>query len=318
LALGSVLPDLGRGKEAQLYARYLLTLAESAPWFMALLAVCALAAIHSMVSLFTATTGTIIVRDVFLRYLTPRADMTQQKLYARCSMAAIIFAALLLATFAPSAQAQMGSLALGFSLQLWPALAGVCWFPWITRQGTSVGLIAGLLGVLFTETLGNTVCSFLGFDLPWGRWPWTIHSAGWGIFLNIVSCTVVSWISADRHDRVRRAQFHALFAQTVAIAPKKRFLRPVAWSLTLIWFFFAMGPGAILGNDLLGAPNVGPKGWIMGVPSLWAWQMMWWALGVLILWFLAYRMQMSTPLQGDNLFYEAVPTHSISISKESS
>ena len=318
LALGSVLPDLGQGKEAQLYARYLLTLAESAPWFMALLAVCALAAIHSMVSLFTATTGTIVVRDVFLRYLTPRAKLTQQKLYARCSIAAIILAALLLATFAPSAQAQMGSLALGFALQLWPALAGVCWFPWITRQGTSVGLVAGLLGVLFTETLGNTICSFLGFDLPWGRWPWTIHSAGWGIFLNIVSCTVVSWISTERHDRVRRAQFHALFAQAVAIAPKKRFLRPVAWSLTLIWFFFAMGPGAILGNDLLGAPNAGPKGWIMGVPSLWAWQMMWWALGVLILWFLAYRMQMSTPLQGDNFFYEAVPTHSISISKESS
>jgi Na+/proline symporter len=316
LTLGSVLPDLGQGKEAQLYARYLLTLAKSAPWFMALLAICALAAIHAMVSLFTATTGTIIVRDVFLRYLTPRANLTQQKFYARSSIAAIIFAALLLATFAPNAQAQMGALALGFALQLWPALAGVCWFPWITRQGASVGLVAGLLGVLFTETLGSTLCAFLGFDLPWGRWPWTIHSAGWGIFLNVVSCTVVSWISANNFDRAHRMGFHSLFARTLAIEPKQRFLRPVAWSITLIWFFFAVGPGAILGNDLLGAPNAGAKGWIMGVPSLWAWQMMCWALGVLVLWFLAYRMQMSTPIAGDNYLPEPVSTHFNSIAKE--
>jgi Na+/proline symporter len=316
LTLGAVLPDLGQGKEAQLYARYLLTLAPSAPWFMALLAVCALAAIHAMVSLFTATTGTIIVRDVFLRYLTPRANPTQQKFYARCSIAAVIFAALLLATFAPLAQAQMGALALGFALQLWPALAGICWFPWITRQGASVGLVAGLLGVLFTEALGTTICNFLGFDLPWGRWPWTIHSAGWGVFLNIVCCTVVSWISADKRDRAHRMSFHNLFARTLAIASKKRFPRPVAWSLTLVWFFFAVGPGAILGNDLLGAPNAGPKGWIMGLPSLWAWQMMWWALGVLVLWLLAYRLQMSTPLLGDNFLSEPFSTDSISITKE--
>jgi Na+/proline symporter len=317
LTLGAVLPDLSHGKEAQLYSRYLLTLAESSPWFMALLAVCGLASIHAMVSLFAATTGTIIVRDVFLRYLTPRADLRRQKFYARCSIAAVISSALLLATFAPNAQAQMGALALGFAVQLWPALAGVCWFPWITRQGVSVGLVAGLLGVVFTETLGATICSFLGFDLPWGRWPWTIHAAGWGIFLNIVSCTVVSWISANKLDRAQRMRFHSLFASTVAIAPQQRFLRPVAWSLTLIWFFFAVGPGAILGNDLLGAPNVGPTGWVMGVPSLWAWQMMWWALGVLILWFLAYRLQMSTPVQGVNFLSEPVPTHSVSTAKES-
>ena len=73
----------------------------------------------------------------------------------------------------------------------------------------------------------------------------------------------------------------------------KRFLRPVAWALTLIWFFFAVGPGAILGNDLFGAPNVGLAGWTMGVPSLWAWQMLWWALGVLVIWFLAYRLEMA-------------------------
>jgi hypothetical protein len=311
-----VLPDLGGGKEAQLVPRYLLTLVASSPWFTALLAVCALAAIHAMVSLFAATTGTIIVRDVFLRYLTPRAKPVQQKFYARCSIAAVIGAALLLATFAPTAQAQMGSLALGFAVQLWPALTGVCWFPWITRQGVTVGLVAGLLGVLFTDTLGASICAFLGFDLPWGRWPWTIHSAGWGIFLNVVSCTVVSWISANKFERSHRLAFHSLYARAIALPARQRLLRPVAWSLTLIWFFFALGPGAVLGNDLLGPPNGGATSWVMGVPSLWAWQMMWWALGVLILWFLAYRMQMSTPPRDPGMLFEPVTNQSVSTAKE--
>ena len=298
LAIGKVLPELasvnGSGNESSLVARYLLSIAEVAPWFTALLALCALAAIQAMVALFASTAGTMVAKDIFLRYLTPRADLRTQKLYARTAIAAVIVAALLLATYAPAAQAQLGALALGFAFQLWPALAAICWLPWITRQGATVGVVAGMLGVVFTEQLGGTLCRFFGFELPWGRWPWTIHSAGWGIFLNVVACAVVSWLSHDPVERAHRMRFHALFAATVAVAPNKRFLKPVAWALTLIWFFFAVGPGAILGNDLFGAPNAGRAAWVLGVPSLWAWQMLWWALGVLVIWFLAYRMEMAT------------------------
>ena len=301
LALGRTLPDMSGGGESGLIARYLLSIAEGAPWFMALLAVCALAAIHAMVSLFSSTAGTMIAKDLLLPYLTPRADVRRQKLHARVGIAAVVVAALLLATYAPAAQAQLGALALGFCFQLWPALAGVCWLPWITRQGATVGLVAGMLGVLFTESLGGTLCRFFGFDLPWGRWPWTIHSAGWGIFLNVTACAVVSWLSHDTDDRAHRMRFHKLYADTVAIAPAKRSLRPVAWSLTLVWIFFAVGPGAIVGNNLFGAPNAGLAAWTMGVPSLWAWQMLWWALGVLVLWFLAYPLEMASMPRRDRL-----------------
>jgi len=206
-----------------------------------------------------------------------------------------------LATFAPQAQVMLAALALGFAVQLWPSLAGVCWFPWITREGATVGLIAGMSAVVLTEPLGGQLVSFLGINLPWGRWPWTIHSAGWGIFLNIVSCMVVSWISNHKADRAHRMAFHATYTSTVAMPSRQRFLKPVAWSLTLVWFFFAVGPGAILGNDLLGAPNGGLAAWLAGVPSLWIWQMVWWALGVLVLWFLAYALHMSTVPTSDQM-----------------
>ena len=295
------LPQIEAGQETRLYAQYLLTLTESSPWFMALLAVCALGAVHAMVALFVTTTGTIIVRDVFVRYLTPLATLNQQKLYARCSIAAIMGSALLLATFAPQAQVMLAALALGFAVQLWPSLAGVCWFPWITREGANVGLIAGLSAVVLTEPLGGQLVSFFDVNLPWGRWPWTVHSAGWGIFVNIVSCVVVSWISNHKADRAHRMAFHKIYSSTVAMPSRQRFLKPVAWSLTLVWFFFAVGPGAVLGNDLLGAPSGGIAAWLVGVPSLWIWQMVWWALGVLVLWFLAYALRMSTVPTSDQM-----------------
>ena len=34
--------------------------------------------------------------------------------------------------------------------------------------------------------------------------------------------------------------------------------------------------------------------WVFGMPSIWAWQILWWILGVFMMWFLAYKMNMST------------------------
>ena len=126
MALGHRLPDLGGGRESSLVARYLLSIAAPAPWFTALLAVCALAAIHAMVSLFSSTAGTMIAKDICLRYLTPRADERRQKLYARVGIAAVV-AALLLATYAPAAQAhweRWRSASPSSCGQRWPASAG--------------------------------------------------------------------------------------------------------------------------------------------------------------------------------------------------
>jgi uncharacterized protein YggT (Ycf19 family) len=30
------------------------------------------------------------------------------------------------------------------------------------------------------------------------------------------------------------------------------------------------------------------------MPSIWLWQIIWWALGVAMMWFLAYKLEMST------------------------
>ena len=58
--------------------------------------------------------------------------------------------------------------------------------------------------------------------------------------------------------------------------------------------FIGAGPGAVIGNDVFGAPDAGVQGWTFGIPSLWAWQILFWLLGVAMMWFLAYKMELST------------------------
>lgn len=263
-------------------------------WFAALLTLCGVAAVQATAAAYASTTAAMLARDIHRRYVNPAASDRTERLWARIAVLFIFLVALTLATYAPRAQAELGGLALSFGFQLFPALAAMCWFPWLTREGVVTGLVAGLVAVVLTEPLGASIVAFTGFHLPWGRWPWTIHSAGWGIVVNLTVCLIISWLSQARSDHARRARFHEFLRQHAGAVADIRRLKPVAWAITLAWLFFAIGPGALFGNTAFGDPAGGIAGWTLGVPSLWAWQILWWALGVLVLWFLAYKMELST------------------------
>jgi hypothetical protein len=295
LALARILPDVTGSDTPTLVAAYIKSVGFAAPWFAALLAICALAAIQIMAAVNISTAGTIFARDFYCRIFNPEADDRQLKLYARIGIALTVLIALAVASYAPSAQAVLGALALGFGSQLIVPLVAACWLPWITRQGAVLGLITGLVAVVLTERFGEAVTLFFGLRLPWGRWPWTIHSAAWGLFFNFAVCSIVSALTQNRADYQHRTRFHAFLAEYTSPSVRQRAWRPIAWAITLVWAFFAIGPGAVIGNDLFGPPNGGPANWHLGIPSLWAWQLAWWLLGILVLWFLAYRMDLSTP-----------------------
>ena len=73
----------------------------------------------------------------------------------------------------------------------------------------------------------------------------------------------------------------------------RRSLKPSAWIVTIVWIFFAIGPGSLLGNNFFGRPQ-SVESWSFGMPSLWVWQIIFWIIGVFIVWFLASKMEMST------------------------
>jgi hypothetical protein len=107
---------------------------------------------------------------------------------------------------------------------------------------------------------------------------------------NFGAAVLVSLVTRD--DGARKREFHRLLQERAALPAEKRRLVPLAWGVTLLWFFFAIGPGAVLGNVVFGNPK-DPASWLLGVPSIWTWQMLWWALGVALMWFLAYYLEMS-------------------------
>ncbi|MDZ7749034.1 MAG: sodium:solute symporter [Halofilum sp. (in: g-proteobacteria)] len=278
-----------QGAQGNLVPQLIYIVGESAPWFAGLLAVCALAAMQSTGAAYMSTAGGMLTRDLLKRYVMPNATHVQQKLAGRIGVVLIVLAALVVATTATDALVLLGGLAVAYGFQMWPALIAVCWWPWLTRQGVTVGLILGLIAVTLTEKIGTQM--FPG--LPWGRWPLTMHSAFWGMLFNLVPAILISAVTQDRDESEHRMTFHNFLREHATLPPEKRHLIPVAWIVTIAWFFFGIGPGAVIGNTIFGNPN-DMATWVFGMPSIWAWQLLFWALGVAMMWFLAYKMEMST------------------------
>jgi len=286
--MGKDLMDMP-GKQGMIVPVLIHLMGETAPWMVGLLAVCALAAMQSTGAAYMSTAGGMLTRDLYKRYLNPGASHATQKLFGRIGVGIICASALVVATTSSDALVLLGGLAVAYGFQMWPALIGICWWPWLTRRGVVLGLIAGIIAVTLTETIGQ---QWFGIT-AWGRWPWTIHSAGWGIIFNFGIAVIVSAFTQDKEALEHRMKFHNFLNEHAGLAPEKKKLVPLAWIIVLVWFFFAQGPGAVVGNTIFGSP-LDKASWTFGMPSIWAWQILWWALGVGMMWFLAYKMQMST------------------------
>jgi SSS family solute:Na+ symporter len=278
------------GKQGMLVPQLIGLMGDTAPWLVGLLAVCALAAMQSTGAAYMSTAGGMLTRDILKHFLMPNASHAIQKLWGRVGVAIIVGAALVVASTSADALVLLGGLAVAFGFQMWPPLMAVCYFPWFTRQGLTVGLFLGIIAVMCTETIGQ---SWFGIT-AWGRWPLTMHSAFWGIFFNLGAAILISAVTQNEDEMKHRMKFHNFLREHASLSEEKRKLIPTAWIIVLVWFFFGIGPGAVIGNWIFGDPAGGYDAWTFGMPSIWAWQILWWALGVFMMWFLAYKMEMST------------------------
>ncbi len=280
-------------KQGNLVPQLINLMSETAPWLVGLLSVCALAAMQSTGAAYMSTAGAMITRDLVKRYVLPNANDKTQVLLGRIFVILIVVMALLVAATATDALVLLGGLAVAYGFQMWPALIAICFWPWLTRLGITLGLIAGLVAVTCTESIGAA----LGIT-AWGRWPLTIHSAGWGIFFNLGIAILVSFFTQNSDELAHKMKFHNFLKEYAGLPSEKRNLIPIAWIITLLWFFFGIGPGAVIGNWIFGDPT-NPDTWIFGIPSIWAWQILFWIIGVYMMWMLAYKMEFSTPSKKD-------------------
>ena len=83
----------------------------------------------------------------------------------------------------------LGGLAVAYGFQMYPSLIGLCYYKGFNSKGVVAGLTVGLIAVTLTDKTS------VWFGVPWGAYPFTVHSAGWGIFFNLITTFLVSNVS---------------------------------------------------------------------------------------------------------------------------
>ncbi len=242
---------------------------------------------------FAISGSNIFAMEVVNRYLLPNLSSSGQRLSSRIVLAVTFALIIFVSGFVPMLGSSFAPLAAGISVQLFMAYLGLCWMPWLSRSAVLVGMCFGALVVFFTEAPGLILFDKLFVPLPWGRWPLTIHSAAWGLLVNIFFCLLVAIFNRKGAERAHRDQLHDVFARDHKIDFGGRAARGAKWSLTLVWAFLAIGPGAVLGNTFFSKPIFSGMDVKLGIPSLWVWQIFFWVVGVFLVWWLAYRTQLS-------------------------
>ena len=285
------LGNLVGGKQANLVPYLIHLLSDTAPFAVGLLAICALAAMQSTGAAYISTASGMLTRDIVKVFIKKDMTETGQVLVGRINVLIVVGSALIFASIVPGAIVMLGGLAVSYGFMMYPALIGTLYWPWLTRQGVVTGLICGIIAVTLTFKFK--------FGLPWGAYPLTIHCAGWGILFNLPVAILISFFTQpEKKEYDRRMEYHTFIREYASLPEDKRPLIKVGWIITLVWFMFAIGPFCVIGNTIFGDP-LAPATWFNGMPSIWIWQIIWWILGIGMMWFLAYKLEMSTNIRGE-------------------
>lgn len=277
--------------DSTLVPKLINLMSESAPWLVGLLAVCALAAMQSTGSAYMSTFSAMITKDIYKNYIDEEVTEDGQKFIGRLFVVIVAVAALVVAIVSTDALVMLGGLAVAYGFQMYPALFGNLYCKWISKTGVTMGLIAGLLAVTLTDKMSSV------FSLPWGAYPLTIHSAGWGIFFNIIFTGFGSYFFPDTDQKnLDKEKMHAFLSEVAGVPDSKKKLVPIAYGLVIFWFLFGFGPFAMIGNTLFSDPNI-PATWApFNLPSIWIWQLIFLFFGIFVMWFLAFNMGFSKPI----------------------
>ncbi len=282
-------PDIFPEKFDTIIPHLINLIGDYSPLFFSVLVICAIASFQSTGN-FYLSSASIVTRDIIKKFFFKDMKSNQQIFASRILIMLIFLVSLTIALNSPDKILSLGSFSLSIGCQMLIPILALCYFSWFTKYGITFGLILGIIVVFLTEDPGQII---LKNTVPWNKWPLTIHSSVWGIFFNLLGASVISFITQDTKETSHRRKFHDFINDYKAYSLFRRSLKPSAWIVTVVWIFFAVGPGLVLGNSFFGKPQT-IESWSFGMPSLWVWQIIFWIIGVFIVWFLASKMEMST------------------------
>ncbi len=234
----------------------------------------AIAAIHSTAAPYIGTGGSILLRDVYWRYIKKQeASHSEQIWVNRILATAVTIAALWVGLTSTAALVILGALATAFGFVMYVMLMGVIWGFKFPSIGATLGVLAGMVAV------------FLTFYV-W-RYPLSMHCAFWGTFVGLVVAYLCRGLGIkDKEETIQRQNEVRTFLDDIdAPSESGKQWRKVMKVFVPVWYFFAIGPACILGNSAFS---------FAGFPPLWSWQIAWWIVGIVMMWALCFKAEMAT------------------------
>ncbi len=234
----------------------------------------AIAAIHSTAAPYIGTGGSILLRDVYWRYIRQQKAGHAEQIWVNRLLATLVtIAALAVGLTSKAALVILGALATAFGFVMYVLLLGVLWGLRFPSLGATLGVLAGMVSVFLTYYV-------------W-KYPLSMHCAFWGTFIGLVVAYLCRGLGIkDNEETVKRqAEVRKWLDDVDAPSEKGRQWRSVMKIVVPVWYFFAIGPACILGNSAFS---------FCGFPPLWSWQITWWILGIVMMWALCFKAEMAT------------------------
>jgi Na+/proline symporter len=244
------------------------------PFMVGLVFMGAIAAIHSTAAPYINTGGSILLRDVYWRYVrSQKAGDAEQIWVNRLLTTLLTIGALAVGLTSQAALVILGALATAFGFVMYVLLLGVIWGFKFPRIGAVLGTAAGMLAV------------YLSYKV-WPN-PLSMHSAFWGTFTGLVVAYLCRGLGLKDNQQTieRQAEVRQWLDSVDSPTANGRKWRGIMKVATPLWFFFAIGPACILGNNAFS---------FCGFPALWSWQIAWWMVGIVMMWALTFKAELST------------------------
>jgi Na+/proline symporter len=244
------------------------------PFMLGIVFVGAIAAIHSTAAPYIGTGGSILLRDVYWRYIKKQnASDAEQIWMNRVLATCLIIAALAVGLTSKAALVILGALATCFGFIMYILLSGCLWgfrFPTI---GAILGMISAMISIFITYKI-----------IPK---PLSMHPAFWGVAIGFVVAYLCRGLGLkdSEETRARQQEVRDWLDSVDAPSESGRKWRSAMKVVVPLWYFFAIGPACILANNAFS---------FCGFPAIWSWQILWWILGIVMMWALCFKAEMAT------------------------
>lgn len=244
------------------------------PFMLGVVFIGAIAAIHSTAAPYIGTGGSILLRDIYWRYIKKKDCSDAEQIWVNRILATCLtIAALVVGLTSKAALVILGALATAYGFVMYVLLLGVIWGVRFPTIGAVLGVLSGMIAVYVT------------YDIF--KYPLSMHCAFWGTGVGLTVAFICRGIGLkDTEETIKRqAEVRSWLDSVDEPSESGKAWRKIMKIVVPVWYIFAIGPACILGNTAFS---------LNGFPHLWSWQIVWWIIGIVMMWALCFKAEMAT------------------------